>query len=243
MGEQGAEPPPGAPAIRASDAERERIADVVRRAVGDGRLTVVEGDERQTRAYGAVFRHELAPIVADLEPAPDLTGAPTTGADRRAAAPATDRPGTSTSVAVMGAAERTGEWTPGLTHLAVAVLGGTSLDLRRARLDDRGLTLRTVSVKGGMEIDLRGAVGPAGLSVVSIAFMGGAEIVVDPDTVVEVQGIGLMGGFADRAGPPTGSGGPRLHVSGFAMFGGVSVVQRPLGSAPDDGRRPGHLRH
>ena len=56
MTEQGAEPPAGAPAIRASDADRERVADVVRRAVGDGRLTVVEGDERQTRAYGAVYR-------------------------------------------------------------------------------------------------------------------------------------------------------------------------------------------
>lgn len=237
MTDQG--PSPGAPAMRASDADRERVAEVVRRAVGDGRLTVVEGDERQTRAYGAVFRHELAPIVADLEPDADLT---TTDAPH-GRGPATDRPGTSTSIAVLGGAERTGEWTPGLTHVAVAVMGGTSLDLRRARLDDRGLTLRTVSVMGGMEIDLRGAIGPAGMSVVSLALMGGAEIVVDPDTGVEVQGVGLMGGFSDQSGPPTRPGGPRLHVSGFAMFGGVSVVRRPLGSAPDGGRRPGIHGH
>ena len=229
MSEPGAEPPAGAPALRASDADRERVADVVRRAVGDGRLTVVEGDERQTRAYSAVYRHELAPIVADLEPGPTSAGAPA----GPPVAPATDRPGTSTSIAVMSSAERTGEWTPGLTHVAVSVMGGTSLDLRRARLDQRGLTVRTVSVMGGMEIDLRGAIGPAGLSVVSIALMGGAEIVVDPATVVEVHGIGLMGGFADRAGPPSGTGGPRLHVSGFAMFGGVSVVRR--GSSEEAG--------
>ena len=125
MSDEGAEPP----AIRASDADRERVAEVVRRAVGDGRLALVEGDERQTRAYGAVFRHELAPIVADLEPDADLT---TTDAPH-GRAPVTDRPGTSTSIAVLSRAERTGEWTPGLTHVAVAVMGGTSLDLRSAR--------------------------------------------------------------------------------------------------------------
>ena len=81
------------------------------------------------------------------------------------------------------------------------------------------------------------------MSVVSLALMGGAEIVVDPDTGVEVQGVGLMGGFSDQSGPPTRPGGPRLHVSGCAMFGGVSVVRRPLGSAPDGGRRPGLHGH
>src|SRR5436190_1240022 len=133
MSEQGGEPPAGAPAIRASDADRERVADVVRRAVGDGRLTVVEGDERQTRAYGAVHRHELAPIVADLEAGPTSA--------------------------------------------------------------------------------------------------------VAPVTVVGMHGIGLMGGFADRAGPPSGPGGPRLDVSGFAMFGGVSVVRRALDEESGSHRR------
>ena len=237
MTDQG--PSPGAPAMRASDADRERVAEVVRRAVGDGRLTVVEGDERQAQAYGAGCRHELAPIVADLEPDADLTT--TTAPPGRG--PVTDRPDTSTSIAVLSGTERTGEWTPGLTHVAVAVMGGTSLDLRRARLDERGLTLRTVSVMGGMEIDLRGAIGPAGLSVVSIALMGGAEIVVDPDTAVEVRGIGLMGGFSDQAGPPTGPGGPRLDCQR------LRDVRRGLGRPappthdPDDGRRPGLHGH
>jgi Domain of unknown function (DUF1707) len=223
----------GPPAIRASDADREQVAELVRRAVGDGRLTMVEGDERQALAYGATFRHELAPIVADLEPTPPGTTPGAAPTPSSATSPArADRPSTSTSFAVLGGAERTGEWTPGLTHVAVAVMGGTSLDLRRARLDDRGLTVRTVAVMGGMGVDLRGAVGPHGLAVVSIAFMGGTEIVVDPDTVVEMNGIGLMGGFADRSGPPTRPDGPRLHVTGFAMFGGVSVVRRPLTAGP-----------
>ena len=62
-----AEPPP----IRASDAEREQVAEVVRTAVADGRLTMVEGDERQRDAYAAIFRRDLTPITADLQPIGD----------------------------------------------------------------------------------------------------------------------------------------------------------------------------
>jgi hypothetical protein len=213
-----------APAIRASDAEREQVADLIRRAVGDGRLTVVEGDERQAQAYAAVYRHDLPPVVADLEPLPPPPSSPSTAV--------VERPGTSSSIAVMGSTARTGEWTPGLAHLAVSVMGGTELDLRHARLDDRGLTLRTVAVMGGATIDLRGAVGSAGITVVSIAFMGGTEVVVDEETTVDVQGIGLMGGFADQAGPPSRLGGPVVHVTGFALWGGVSVIRRPLALEP-----------
>ncbi|MDL5160266.1 DUF1707 SHOCT-like domain-containing protein [Actinomycetospora termitidis] len=212
------------PAVRASDADREQVAELVRRAVGDGRLTMVEGDERQRAAYSATFRHELAPITADLaaetpEPAPPPVGTGTTG---------TTRPQATGSVAVMSGADRTGAWTPGLTHRAVSVMGGTNLDLRHARLDRQGLTLQVVSIMGGAGIDLRGAAGPAGITVQAFALMGGCEIVVDPETSVEVTGIGFMGGFSDQSGAPSRPDGPRVRVTGFAMMGGVSVTRRPL---------------
>ncbi|GAA1766315.1 hypothetical protein GCM10009681_41750 [Luedemannella helvata] len=52
--------------MRASDGEREEYAAVVREAVGDGRLTMEEGEERQVSVYRAKFRDELPPLVADL---------------------------------------------------------------------------------------------------------------------------------------------------------------------------------
>jgi len=65
--------------VRASDAEREQYASAVREAVGDGRLTLDEGDERLATIYAAKFRDELPPVVADLpreeEPAPGPHGA------------------------------------------------------------------------------------------------------------------------------------------------------------------------
>jgi hypothetical protein len=56
--------------IRASDVEREEYAVRVRKAVGEGRLTIDEGDERMLSVYAATYRDELGPLVADLPPQP-----------------------------------------------------------------------------------------------------------------------------------------------------------------------------
>src|SRR5215467_9770035 len=60
------------PRVRTSDAERERVAEKLRTAVGEGRLTLEEGDER------------LASLVADLPAAandPGRRGRTRTAAD------------------------------------------------------------------------------------------------------------------------------------------------------------------
>jgi hypothetical protein len=54
--------------VRASDAERERVAEVLRHAMSEGRLTLAEGEERLAAAYAATYRDELPPITADLPP-------------------------------------------------------------------------------------------------------------------------------------------------------------------------------
>lgn len=62
-------------AVRASDAERERIAKLVSDATGDGRLSIAEASERLERVYTTRFRHELDEFVADL-PAPEVPARP-----------------------------------------------------------------------------------------------------------------------------------------------------------------------
>jgi len=52
--------------VRASDAEREEYAAKVREAVGEGRLTLGEGDERLATIYADKFRDELHAHIADL---------------------------------------------------------------------------------------------------------------------------------------------------------------------------------
>lgn len=52
--------------VRASDADRERVAAIISNAVGQGLLTLTEADERLTRVYAARHLAELAPVTADL---------------------------------------------------------------------------------------------------------------------------------------------------------------------------------
>lgn len=52
--------------IRASDAERELVVERLQRAVGTGRLTVAEFEERAAAAYAATTRAELAELTKDL---------------------------------------------------------------------------------------------------------------------------------------------------------------------------------
>jgi len=55
--------------LRVSDADRDRVADRLRAAAGEGRLTADELEERVERALSARTDAELEPLVSDL-PAP-----------------------------------------------------------------------------------------------------------------------------------------------------------------------------
>ena len=54
--------------LRASDAERQAVARRLEQAFRDGRLTVVEFDERTQAAYAARTRRELDGLTEDLPP-------------------------------------------------------------------------------------------------------------------------------------------------------------------------------
>jgi hypothetical protein len=64
-----AEPGPS-PEMRASDADRDRVIDVLRAALGEGRLTPDEFEERLAGVMSARTFGELAPFTADLPSAP-----------------------------------------------------------------------------------------------------------------------------------------------------------------------------
>jgi hypothetical protein len=52
--------------LRASDTEREQVAEILRAAMTEGRLTLEEGEERLGQVYAARYRDELVPLTADL---------------------------------------------------------------------------------------------------------------------------------------------------------------------------------
>jgi hypothetical protein len=67
----GGPPEPGSsPDLRASDADRDRVIDVLRAATADGRLTADEFNERMEAALSSRTFRELAPLTADLAATP-----------------------------------------------------------------------------------------------------------------------------------------------------------------------------
>ncbi|WP_323385336.1 DUF1707 SHOCT-like domain-containing protein, partial [Streptomyces calidiresistens] len=71
------------PAIRASDADRDRVAEILREALAEGRLDAEEHSERIDAVYRARTRAELEPLVSDLpggQPSVAPSPAPAPGA-------------------------------------------------------------------------------------------------------------------------------------------------------------------
>lgn len=64
------------PHMRAADADRAAVAEVLGHAMADGRLTVAEYEERVARAYAARTYGELAELTADLPSAAPRATAP-----------------------------------------------------------------------------------------------------------------------------------------------------------------------
>ncbi len=62
--------PPSQLQLRATDADRERVAEMLRAAAGVGALTVDELETRMAGAYAAVTRADLVALVSDLPPLP-----------------------------------------------------------------------------------------------------------------------------------------------------------------------------
>ncbi len=71
--------------IRASDAERDRVVQLLKEHTAQGRLTLEELEERTAAAYAATTRLQLHQITADLPGAVDFGGdePATVAADQR----------------------------------------------------------------------------------------------------------------------------------------------------------------
>src|SRR3954453_1032771 len=62
--------PPPKPALRASDADREAVAERLRVASVDGRIDAEELEERLSAVYAARWVADLDRLVADVSPPP-----------------------------------------------------------------------------------------------------------------------------------------------------------------------------
>ncbi|MEY2243605.1 DUF1707 domain-containing protein [Streptomyces sp. BF23-18] len=195
------------PELRASDADRERVAEQLRDALAEGRLDMEEFEERLEATYAARTYGELTPITRDLP------GAVGTARISMVKQPVDDgswgsrvvggEGSSSWGVAVLSGFERKGRWTVPKRFTCFAFMGGGEIDLREANFADREVVINCVAV------------------------MGGLNVIVPPGVEVVVRGIGVMGGFDHREeGRPGDPGAPRVVVTGFAFWGGVGVERK-----------------
>jgi hypothetical protein len=218
------EPPEGRRAeldLRASDTDRERVADRLRTAAGHGRITMDELEERLDAAYAAKTYGELVPITADLPvedahpevgPPPPRSSALVLGEQQYH-----DR---STAIAIMSGANRGGRWIVPKRVRVFAFWGGSVIDLRDARFESGTTVVR------------------------AIAIMGGVQIIAPEDVNVRVNGVGIMGGFGEsRSNAVAPEHAPVVLIKGLAFWGGVNVrhvkrksTDRELGRGGDGGR-------
>ena len=130
---------PPLPDLRASDADRERTAERLRSAGGDGQLSLDELDERLQAAYAARTRGELERLTTDLQPVSGAAPVAPAGTG------AVVRPGEGGSrwiISIMSGSDRRGRWRLSPSCTAVNIMGGGNIDLNQAELSAERSELR-----------------------------------------------------------------------------------------------------
>ncbi len=193
---------PPLPGLRASDADRERAAERLRHAAGDGQLTLEELHDRLDQAFAARTRADLELLTSDLQEPGDRVAAPSTRPSGVAVRPGAG--GARWLIAIMGGCERKGRWRLAERCVSLNIMGGCELDLNQVELASERVELTVWSV------------------------MGGAEIRVPNGLAVEVSEFALMGGNSvhiEEDRPP--AAGPVLHLRLYSLMGGTDVKRGP----------------
>jgi hypothetical protein len=194
--------------LRASDSDRDQVAEVLSSAFAEGRLSREEYDERVDALLLAKTFDDLVGLTRDLvvvaAPAP-ATQPAGYAVDASAPSGEVDR-----MVGIFGGAERKGRWRIRRQTEAYALFGGIDLDLREAVFESPVVEIRGFWCFGGMEIKV-----PAGIEVrdQTSGIFGGTEIkdLGEPQPgapVLVLKGVSLFGGVSVRGPKPSRRRGP-----------------------------------
>ncbi|MBD3915114.1 DUF1707 SHOCT-like domain-containing protein [Nocardioides hwasunensis] len=195
--------------MRISDADRQRVADVLRDAAGEGRIDLDELEERLELTWQAKTYGELVPITLDLQ----ATGpvAPPAASPVRRPHPHVPAVGHASSTAIMGETKRQGLWSVPEHHSAFALMGSVVIDLRQAQLESQHTQINASSI------------------------MGEVKIIVPAHVHVVVDGTPIMGEFTqqkDKVEADLGPDSPVVRVRGMALMGSVNVQRQPAPGTP-----------
>ncbi|NEB04484.1 DUF1707 and DUF2154 domain-containing protein [Streptomyces sp. SID13726] len=191
------DPAPTPAELRASDADRDRVADILREALAEGRLTADEHAERVEGVLSAKTVGELEVFIRDLPAAHERRTTP-------AWTPASNRPTEAIPhdpddnvVAVFSAAVRKGRWRAGRRIHAYAIFGSVEIDLSEAIFEYRQVVIKAFSVFGNVEVRV-------------------------PENVsLRGTGGGILGNFEVDTLDSTEPDAPVVYVDGWAVLGNI----------------------
>jgi hypothetical protein len=214
-----ADAPPSPAALVAVRDRRDEVIALLSEQFARDSFDIDELDRRLTLAQQADSIVALDALVSDLPALPvDVTPAASTST---ALVPKVDDamlaawPQKSRRFAIFGGFDRRGSWTCPRKLRVIATFGGADLDFREAEL-----------APGVTELHIT-------------AVFGGVHIVVPPHLAVDCDASAIFGGFEEvhRAPRRTDPDRPVLRITGFAMFGGVSIETRLPGETARDARK------
>jgi hypothetical protein len=175
------------PALRASDADRERTVALLREHAAEGRLTLEEFTERMGAAYRATTQQELEELGRDLP-----------AATSSAVEPASRRSPTRYLLSLFGSVERYGHIRVRGRVMCLVAFGNMDLDLRNATLEGDSIKVFALCAFGawdlyvpeGVEVDLHG------LALFGHKDVNGNDRAPQPGTpLVRVYALSLFGGM------------------------------------------------
>ena len=189
---------------RVSDLEREDVADVLREAAGEGRLTYPELEERLETLYSAKTYGELVEITADLPNGPT--------APSSAVAPAGQQGLTQYAPVInafLSETKRTGGWLAPQRQEVNAVLGDVTLDYTEAQLPYDEVYVDVKSILADVKIrvpqnaivhlDSNPILGS--VSEQEAGFGGVVEPDKSPAKVFHIRGTAILGEIKIKRGP------------------------------------------
>jgi hypothetical protein len=186
---------------RVSDLEREEVADVLREAAGEGRLTYTELEDRLETLYASKTYGELVDLTADLPNGPRTPAAqpPYTGAMVETGPVIS---------AFMSETKRTGAWLAPQRQEVNAVLGDVTLDYTEAQLpyDDVYVDVKSILADVKIRVPQNAVVHLDSNPILGSVSEQSAPLAAAPDPntrpkIFHIRGTAILGEIKIKRGP------------------------------------------
>ena len=190
---------------RVSDLEREDVAERLREAAGEGRLSYTELEERLETVYGAKTYGDLVQITADLPNGLAVPNAPAAATSQYSPAVPATAP---VMTVFMSEQKRLGAWLPPQRQEVNAVLGDVTLDYTEAQLPYDEIFIEVKSI----------------LADVKIRVPQNAIVHLDSNPILGsiAEQSATFGGVDPEPGPPK-----VFHIHGTAILGEIKIKRGP----------------